>query len=154
MSHILVIMTPARSCETLVEQALSAAALGPSNGQVTLVWLMDEDRSDHLRDCLESRGFVGAGPAKNVQRLMHETAIDEGKQQLDELSQRAEAKGLTVETELLNGRLEESVLKLYERYKPDKVYLPIGRLGPLVRLFGERALKRLRKRLGEALITV
>jgi len=148
-------MTPARRCELLVEQALEAAALHQGKeGLVTLVWLMDDDRREHVRECLESRGFVGTGPAGDVDRLMHETALEEGQQRLDEFRVRAENKGLRVETELLDGGLEASVMALNERHQPDRIYLPVGKLGPLVRLFGERAVKRLKKRLGHTLVTV
>lgn len=154
MAHVLVIMTPARHCEMVVEQAMQAAALGDEGGRVTLVWLMDEDRSEHIRDCLESRGFVGSGPAANVTRLMKETSSNEGQRQLDELKERGEAKGLNVITSLVVGHLEETVLELYAEHAPDRVYLPGAKLGPLVRLFGERAIKRLRKRLGDVLVTL
>ena len=152
MFHALIVMTPSRRCEHLVSKAL-AAVEAAEEGRVTLVWLVDHDRREHLRECLENRGFVAAGPARDMDRLMVETSQTEGQHRLRELKAEAVGRGLAVETEVLNGPLEQSILALCERLEPDQVYLPVRNVSPFSYWFGLRRLKRLHRRLGDALIT-
>lgn len=151
MSHVLIILTPARRADSLLEEALAAAGPG---GRLTAIYLEDTYRSEHLRDCLARRGFVGKGPADDIGRLMDETAHEAGADRLLEVTERARAAGCECETHIVRGPFGETVLQLVERHGPDRVYLGKSRLGPLAFFFGERDLRLLKRQLGSTLVTV
>lgn len=148
------ILTPARRGDRLVDAALSEAARGGDAGRVTAVYLLDEARGEHLRDCMESRGFVGTAPAEDVHRLALEAAHAAGEAVLAEIAGRAKAARVAYEGRVIRGRLRATVLTLLGEAEIARVYVTTGRLGPLLRLFGEREVKQLQRELGDALVTV
>ena len=56
--------------------------------------------------------------------------------------------------EVVWGDLLESVIEAATTYGPVYVLMSQSRLGPFVRLFGEKAVAKLKKQFGDRLITV
>ena len=152
MSHLLLVFTAARRGEAIVATAEEAFAAQAADCEVTLLFVLDAGRGEHLQDCLSGRGFVGSGPTREVERASSEHAHAAAETRLAEVRGTLEAKGFSCKTEVVTGPLFESVSRAAEACKPDRVYMTRSKLGPLARLFGERDRKRFSRHFGEALI--
>src|SRR5690606_26824821 len=93
--HYLAILTPARVGDTLVRAALAEARA--TGARLTAVYLADEDRAEHLRECLSSRGFVGVGQTRAVSDLAHASAQTAGAERMAEVQAAARAAGVPCE---------------------------------------------------------
>ncbi len=147
--HILAILTPARIGDTLLHAALAEARA--TGARLTVVYLEDQDRQEHLRECLTTRGFVGAGQTRAIGDLAHACAQSAGAERLAEVSAAAQEAGVPCVTRMASGRFADSILRLATDLGADRVFVSRGRIGPLSRLFGERDFTRLRRHLGPAL---
>ena len=154
MSRVLAVLTPARRGDSLIAEAIRVTLESSSPPEMRVLYIIDQNRGDHLKDCLNNRGFVGPGPAENVGRISNDTAQLAGQQALEEAQSRANEHSVPCETEVVWGDLLETVVEATETYDPAHVLMSQSRLGPFVRLFGEKAVARLKKRFGDRLITV
>ena len=154
MSKVLAVLTPARRGDSLIREAIRVALAGDSPTQLHVLYVIDQNRGEHLKDCLNNRGFVGPGPAENVGRISNDTAQMAGQDALEDAVNLATERGVPCETEVVWGELLETVVEASEKFKPTRILMSQSRLGPLVRLFGEKDVAKLKRRFGDRLITV
>tara|TARA_B100000674_G_scaffold467519_1_gene452542 strand:+ start:325 stop:957 length:633 start_codon:yes stop_codon:yes gene_type:complete len=154
VSKVLAVLTPARRGDALIHEAIRVVLEGDGSPELRVIYVIDQGRGDHLKDCLNNRGFVGPGPAENVGKISSDTAQMAGQHALEDAQAHAMAQQVHCETEVVWGDLLETVIEEAERYGAPLILMSQSRLGPLVRLFGERDLTKLKKRFGERLLTV
>ena len=147
--RVLVVLTQMQGTGQLIARAVDLAALG--GGLVHAIYLIDADRTDHIGDCLTSRGFVGTAMAQSVKQIASEAAHESAEEALSEIRSAAAERGVPCETELVHGRLLETVARVSAELRPKHVLLCRCRVGLFARLFGERDLKKLQRELGGAL---
>ena len=154
MSKVLAVLTPARRGDALIHEAIRVTLEGDEAPQMRVLYVIDQNRGAHLKDCLNNRGFVGPGPAENVGKISNDTAQMAGQHALEDARTHATEQGVPCETEVVWGDLLETVIEEAETFRPAHILMSQSRLGPFVRLFGEKAVARLKKRFGDRLITV
>ena len=154
MSKVLAVLTPARRGDSLIDEDIRVALAGAGGPEVRVLYVIDRLRGDHLKDCLNDRGFVGPGPAENVGRISNDAAQLAGNQALDEASERAALAGVECSTAIVWGDLLETVVEEDLHCGAERILMSQSRLGPFISLFGEKAVSKLRRHFGDKLVTV
>ena len=154
MSKVLAVLTPARRGDSLIREAIRVTLENEGPPEMHVIYVIDQNRGEHLKDCLNNRGFVGPGPAENVGRISNDTAQMAGQDALEDAENLAQQSSVACETEVVWGELLETVIEATEKFAPTHILMSQSRLGPLVRLFGEKDVAKLKRRFGDRLITV
>jgi hypothetical protein len=154
VSTVLAVLTPARRGDALIHEAIRVCQMDEKEVQLHVIYIIDQRRGEHLKDCLNNRGFVGPAPAEDVGRISNDTAQMAGQQALQDAMTIAEEHSVQCHTEVIWGEVLETVIETAHACQASHVLMSQSRLGPLVRLFGEKGLTKLKRRLGDRLVTV
>ncbi len=149
-TRVLVVLTQMHGSGHLISRAVDLAAL-TEGGVVYALYLVDLDRAEHIGACLTSRGFVGTAMAQSVKQVASESAQQCAEDALADVRAAAAERGVHCETELVRGRLVETVAQVARRRRPKHVLVCRSKVGLFARLFGKRDLKKLQRELGAAL---
>jgi hypothetical protein len=154
LSTVLAVLTPARRGDALIHEAIRVSQLDKEEAEIHVIYIIDQHRGEHLKDCLNNRGFVGPAPAEDVGRISNDTAQLAGQEALRDAIVIAEGHDVPCHTEIIWGEVLETVIEVAQKCEASHVLMSQSRLGPLVRLFGEKGLSKLKRRLGDRLVTV
>ena len=142
MKRILLILSPARLSGSCVGGALDAAEAG--GAELVVVFVLDTTISDDFQARLHDMGFLGEAPSSELVEAMRREQARQGREELARVTRLAEARGLTVRSELIEGEFVTCSLAVAAREHADAIFVTRRERSALSRIVEGSAVRELK----------
>ena len=142
MKRILLILSPARVSASCIEGALEASE--SASAELVVVFVLDTTVSDDFQARLHDMGFLGEAPSSQLMAAMREEQTRQGREELNRVARLAEARGIAVRTEFVEGELVTCSLAAAGRESADAIFVARRERPALSRIVGGSAVNDLR----------
>jgi nucleotide-binding universal stress UspA family protein len=143
LKRTLLIMSPSRVSSTCVERALASAERAGS--ELAVVYILDATLADDIQERIQDFGFVGEVPSARFLDSVREEHRRRGEAELSRIAVLAEARGVPLAVELVEGEFLRLSLAAAERIAPTEIFVARQDRPALSRLVIGSDVKRLER---------
>ena len=121
MKRTLLILSPSRVSSTCVERALASAER--AGGELVVVYILDTALAGDIQERIQDVGFIGDAPSARFLDAVKEEHRRRGEAELGRIAGLAEARGVALSGELVEGEFLRLSLAAAERVAPIEIFV-------------------------------